>query len=76
MQFVARGGVACEIFQITCFTGTNVQILAPEELCGQSKLCNLLHVEELHARYFHPQKLCAVCIDPGEVLVEYEAFSY
>ena len=34
---------------------------------GQSKLCNLLHMQELHYRYNKASSLCAFCVDPGEV---------
>ena len=34
---------------------------------GQSKLCNLLHMQELHHRYNTTKGICAFCVDPGEV---------
>ena len=41
---------------------------------GQSKLCNLLHMQELHQLFSSPHALCAFCIDPGEVNTDITRF--
>ena len=36
---------------------------------AQSKLCNLVHMQAVHARFNGAHRLCAACVDPGEVMM-------